>query len=325
MRRREFIAVLGGAAVAPLAARAQPSKPVIGFLSSLSKFESSNLVAGFHRGLAEDGFVDGQNIAIDYSWADGRYDRLPGMAADLVSRRVVLLVSTGGQPAVVAAKAATASIPIVFATGADPVKSGIIASFNRPGGNLTGVHVLTTGLETKRFGLLQELVPLSAAIAVLVNPDNPNTETQLKDVGNAARGVSRTIHVVRATGERDLEAALASAAALKPGALMVSADPALSFRRDQIIGLAARYAIPTMYQWREFADAGGLMSYGTNLTDAYRQVGVYAGKILKGANPADLPVVQPTKFELVINLKTARTLGMTFPSKVLAIADDVIE
>jgi putative ABC transport system substrate-binding protein len=327
MRRREFITLLGGAAaVWPLGARAQqPAMPVIGFLSSLSQFESSNLVTGFHRGLAESGFVEAQNIVIDYRWADGRYDRLPAMAADLISRRVVLLVSTGGQPTLVAAKAATTTIPIVFATGVDPVESGIIASFNRPGGNLTGVHVLTIGLESKRFGLLQEFVPASAVIAVLVNPSNPNIESQLKDVHDAARAVARPIHVVHATGERDLEAAFASIAQLKPGALLVGADPALSLQRDQIVGLAARYAIPAMYQWREFADAGGLMSYGSNLADAYRQVGIYVGRILKGAKPADLPVVQPTKFELVINLKTAKALGLTIPSGVLAIADEVIE
>ena len=327
MKRREFITLLGGAAVVwPFIARAQqPAMPVIGFLSSLSQFESSNLVTGFHRGLAESGFVEAQNIVIDYRWADGRYDRLPAMAADLISRRMVLLVSTGGQPTLVAAKAATTTIPIVFATGVDPVESGIIASFNRPGGNLTGVYVLTIGLESKRFGLLQEFVPASAVIAVLVNPSNPNIESQLKDVHDAARAVARLIHVVHATGERDLEAAFATIAQLKPGALLVGADPALSLQRDQIVGLAARYAIPAMYQWREFADAGGLMSYGSNLADAYRQVGIYVGRILKGAKPADLPVVQPTKFELVINLKTAKALGLTIPSGVLAIADEVIE
>jgi putative ABC transport system substrate-binding protein len=224
-----------------------------------------------------------------------------------------------------AAKAATTTVPIVFSTGVDPVKSGIIASFSRPGANLTGVHVLTTGLEAKRFGLLQELAPTSAAIAVLANPSNPNTQTQLNDVHDAARAVARPLHVLHASAERDLETAFATIGRLKPGALLIASDPWLSTRRSQLIELSARYAIPTMYQWRESADAGGLMSYGTNLADAYRHVGVYAGRVLKGANPSDLPVLQPTKFELVINLKTARSLGVQIPPGVLAIADEVIE
>ena len=289
MRRREFLSVLGGtAATWPLAARAQqPTMPVVGFLSSLSQFESSNLVAAFRRGLAEGGFVEGQNVVVDYRWADGRYDRLQPMAADLVGRRVAVLVSTGGHPTVVAAKAATTTIPIVFTTGFDPVKSGIIASFNRPGGNLTGVHVLTTGLEAKRFGLLQELVPASAAIAMLTNPTNyPQTQTQLKDVQDAARAAARSIHVLQASAERDLETAFAALGQLKPGALLVASDPWLSTRRDQLIELSTRYAVPTMYQWREFADAGGLMSYGTNLAEAYRSNGIYVGRISRARSPS---------------------------------------
>ena len=328
MRRRNFLSVLGGAAAAwpPLVAFAQqPAMPVVGFLSSLSQFEASNLVAAFRRGLAESGFVEGRNVVIDYRWADGRYDRLQAMASDLVSRPVALLMSTGGDPTLVAAKAATTTIPIVFTTGFDPVKAGIIASFNRPGGNLTGVHVLTTGLEAKRFGLLQELVPASAAIAVLVNPNNTHTQIQLKDVQDAARAAARPIHVLHASAERDLETSFANLGQQKPGALLVASDPWLSTRRDQLIELSARYAVPTMYQWREFVDAGGLMSYGTNLADAYRSAGIYAGRILKGANPTDLPVLQPTKFQLVINLKTAKVLGLQIPPGVLAIADDVIE
>jgi putative tryptophan/tyrosine transport system substrate-binding protein len=327
MQRRHFITMLSGMAVAwPLTAPAQQAAmPVVGFLSSLSQFESSNLVAAFRRGLSETGFIEGQNIAVDYRWADGRYERLPAMAADLISRRVALLVSTGGHPPLLAAKAAATTVPIVFSTGVDPVKTGIIASFSRPGANLTGVHVLTTGLEAKRFGLLQELAPTSAAIAVLANPSNPNTQTQLNDVHDAARAVARPLHVLHASAERDLETAFATIGRLKPGALLIASDPWLSTRRSQLIELSARYAIPTMYQWRESADAGGLMSYGTNLADAYRHVGVYAGRVLKGANPSDLPVLQPTKFELVINLKTARSLGVQIPPGVLAIADEVIE
>ena len=326
MRRRDFIAALCGVAAFPAAARAQQqSIPVIGFLSSLTQFESSHLVAAFRRGLSENGFVDGQSVAIDYRWADGRYDRLPGLARELVARGVAVFVSTGGHPTLHAAKAATSTVPIVFATGVDPVKSGIIASFNRPGGNITGTYIITTGLEAKRFGLLQELVPASAAIALLTNSSNPNAPTQVKDVQDAARVVGRPVHVFYAATEHELEAAFAAIGQVKPAALMIASDPWLSTRRERLVALAGRYPIPTMYQWREFAEVGGLMSYGTNLADAYRQVGVYVARILKGASPAELPVLQPTKFELVINLKTAKALNVQIPPGVLAIADEVIE
>jgi putative tryptophan/tyrosine transport system substrate-binding protein len=326
MRRRDFIAALGGVAALPAATRAQQqTRPVIGFLSSLTQHESSHLVAAFRRGLSENGFVDGQNVAIDYRWADGRYDRLPGLARELVGRGVAVFVSTGGHPTLNAAKAATSTIPIVFATGVDPVQSGIIASFNRPGGNITGTYIITTGLEAKRFGLLQELVPASAAIALLTNSTNPNAPAQVKDVQDAARIVGRPIHAFYAATEQELDAAFTAIGQLKPAALMIASDPWLSTRRDRLVALVGRYSIPTMYQWREFAEAGGLMSYGTNLADAYRQVGVYVGRILKGASPAELPVLQPTKFELVINLKTAKALNMQIPSGVLAIADEVID
>lgn len=326
MRRRDFIATLGGAAAIPLAARAQQQTvPLIGFLSSLTQSDSSQLVAAFHRGLAESGFAEGKSLAIDYRWADGRYERLPGLARDLVGRGVAVLVSTGGHPTLNAAKAATSTIPIVFATGVDPVKSGVIASFNRPGGNITGTYIVTTGLEAKRFGLLQEFVPANATIALLTNSSNPNAPTQVKDVQDAARVVGRTVHVFSATAEPDLDIAFAAIDQIKPAALMIASDPWLSTRRDRLVALAGRYPIPTMYQWREFADAGGLMSYGTNLADAYRQVGVYVARILRGASPAELPVLQPTKFELVINLKTAKALNVQVPPGVLAIADDVIE
>lgn len=327
MRRREFLGVLGGTlTAAPMMAYAQqPSTPTIGFLSSLAEASSSHLIAGFHSGLSDAGFVSGQNLAIDYRWADGRYDRLQAFAADLVAKRVSVLVSTGGHATVLAAKAATSSIPIVFASGFDPVQAGIVASLNRPGGNLTGVHVLTTGLEAKRLGLLNDLVPATASVAVLINPTNPNNQAQLKDVQDAARDARRVVHIVHATGATDLAPAFARIAEVKPGALLAASDPALSTLRNQIVDLAARYAIPAIYQWRDFAEAGGLMSYGTDLPHAYREVGVYVGRVLKGAKPSDLPVLQPTKFELVINLKTAKALGLTLPSGLLSIADKVIE
>jgi putative ABC transport system substrate-binding protein len=324
MRRRDFIAALGGVAALPAATCAQAA-PVLGFLSSLTQSESSHLVAAFRRGLSENGFADGQRIAIDYRWADGQYDRLPGLARELVGRGVAVLASTGGLPSLLAAKAATGTIPIVFATGVDPVRSGIIASFNRPGGNITGTYIITTGLEAKRFGLLQELVPASAAIALLTNSSNPNAPAQIKDVQDAARIVGRPVNAFYAATEHELDTAFTAIGQLKPAALMIASDPWLSTRRDRLVALVDRYSIPTMYQWREFAEAGGLMSYGTNLTDAYRQVGVYVARILKGAKPAELPVLQPTKFELVINLKTAKALNMQIPSGILAIADEVIE
>jgi ABC-type uncharacterized transport system substrate-binding protein len=326
MKRRDFIAGIGGTLAMRITARAQHQTiPVVGFLSSLTQFESSHLVAAFRRGLLENGFVDGQTIAVDYRWADGHYDRLPGLARDLVGRGVAVFVSTGGQPTLLAAKAATNTVPIVFATGVDPVQSGVIASFSRPGGNITGLYVVTTGLEAKRFGLLQELVPASAAVALLANSTNPNSAAQVRDVQDAARVVARPIHVLYAASERELDTAFAAISQIRPAALLIASDPWLSTRREQLVELSRRSAIPTMYQWREFAEAGGLMSYGTNLADAYRQVGVYVGRILKGASPAELPVLQPTKYELVINLKTAKALNLQIPPGVLAIADEVIE
>ena len=327
MKRREFITLLSGAAAAwPLAARAQqPAMPLVGFLSSLSEAGSINLIASFHRGLAEGGFVAGKNVVIEYRWAEGRYDRLPAMAAELVGRQVTVLVSSGGAPVLLAAKGATATTPIVFSSGADPVKLGIVESFNRPGANITGVYILTNALEAKRFGLLHELAPAGAAIAMLYNPSNPNGEWQVQDVRDAARAAGRPLHVERATSERELDAAFATIVKHRPGALLVTADPLFSTLRERLVALSARHAILTAYQWRDFAEAGGLMSYGTNFADAYRQVGVYVAGILKGARPADLPVLQPTKFELVINLKTAKMLGLDIPPGVLAIADEVIE
>ena len=325
MRRREFIAILGGAAVMPLSARAQPRLLTVGFLSSLGKSDTAHLLAGFHRGLSEAGFVAGRNLAIEYRWAEGLYDRLPALAADLVGRQVDVIVSTGGHPTLLAARAATTTIPIVFASGIDAVKTGIVASLNRPGGNITGVQVLTVELEAKRLGLLNDILAPSAAIAVLINPNNPTSRDQIEVIQEAARAARRSVHVVSVVGDSDLEASFAKIASLKPGGLLVASDPALSTMREPLVALSARYELPTIYQWRSFAEQGGLMSYGTDLPDAYRLVGVYAGRVLKGENPASIPIEQSIKFELVINLKTAKAMNVAFPPGILAIADVVIE
>jgi putative ABC transport system substrate-binding protein len=327
MRRREFIGVFVGAATTwTRGAYAQQSERMrrIGFLNAASSSSSLHIASAFRRGLSEAGYVEGRNLTIEYHWAEGRYDRLPALAADLVNGGVAV-IAAGAPAAVLAAKSATSSIPIVFTTGADPARMGVVASLNRPGGNITGVHFLTAGLEAKRFGLLQELLQPSDAIAVLFNPNNPTFGGQLKAVNEAARAVGRPIHIVEVRDNSGLEAAYAKIAQLKPGALLVASDPALNSWRQQLVALSARHGIPTMYQWREFAEVGGLMSYGTNIADGYRQSGIYVGRILKGEKPAEMPVLQPTKFELVINLKTARSLGLTIPPGVLAIADEVIE
>jgi len=327
MRRREFIILFGGAAGAwPLAARAQqPVMPVIGFLSSVSPGPWAHLVAAFRQGLSETGYVEGRNVAIEFRWAEGQYDRLPALAADLVARQVAVLVATGGTMPIRAAKAATTKIPIVFTIGGDPVQLGIVASLNRPGGNITGVNVFTSEMDAKRLGLIHEMVPTAALIAVLINPKNPNAETQSKDIPEAARSVVQRIRILTATTERELDAAFKIMIELGAGALLVAADPFFNSRREYIVALAARHGIPAMYEQREFALAGGLMSYGTNLSHSYRQAGLYTGRVLKGEKPADLPVVQSSKFEFVINLNAAKALGIDVPPSLSARADEVIE
>ena len=327
MRRREFLTLLGGAAVAwPFAARAQQSaRPVIGFLSSLSPESTVHLVAAFQRGLGETGYVDGQNVAIEYRWALGRYNRLPEMAAEFARRPVAVLITTGGEPAALAAKAATSTIPIVFMVGGDPVKLNLVASYNRPSGNATGFNLLTETMEPKRLGIVRELLPQAPTIAVLVNPTFPPAEMQSREIEEAARTIGMHTQVFHASTVSEIETAFPIIAQQQMSALIVATDPFFVSRRDDLIALAARHKLPTIYGFRDVAVAGGLMSYGIDLADVYRQQGLYAGRILKGTKAADLPVQQPTKFELVINLKTAKALGLTVPSSLLAVADEVIE
>ena len=326
MKRRKFITFLGGAAAWPLAARAQqPAMPVIGFMSARSPEESAHLVEAFRRGLKEGGFVEGENVAIEFRWARGDYSRLPTLAADLVSRQVAVIVAAGGEPSGLAAKAATATIPIVFGAGGDPVKAGLVESFSRPGGNVTGITLLTSLMEPKRLGLLRDLAPGVSVIGALVNPDFPPAVLQLQQIEEAARDIGQRIVIAKASNDDALQTAFGSFVQGGAGALLVASDPYFDTRRDRIVAFAARQRLPAIYQFREYAVAGGLLSYGVSISDAYRQYGVYAARILKGAKPAELPVLQPTKFELVINARTAKALGITISDNLLSLADEVIE
>jgi putative tryptophan/tyrosine transport system substrate-binding protein len=325
MKRRDFITLLGGAAVSPFAARAQQAVlPVIGFLNTRAPGADPHLLDAFRRGLKETGYVEGQNVAIEYRWAFNEYDRLPALAVDLVRRQVTVIAAIGS-PSAPAAKAATTTIPIVFIIGFDPVEVGLVSSLNRPGGNLTGVTVLGVELGSKRLELLHELVPTTNILAALVNPDTPAAETQSTELHTAARTFGLKLHVLHASAERDFDTVFASLRQLGAGGLVIGNDTFFSTRSGQLAALALRHAVPAIFQSREFAAAGGLMSYGSSLADAYRLVGIYTGRILKGEKPADLPVQQETKFALTINLKTAKTLGIAVPDKMLVAADEVIE
>jgi len=327
VRRREFITLLGGTAAAwPLAAGAQqPATPVVGFLRESSSDASTAILEALRQGLKETGFSEGQNVVIEYRWAERQNDQLPKLSADLVRRQVAVIVAAGNDAAI-AAKAATTTIPIVFATGDDPVQMGIVASLNRPEGNITGV-TFYSGVLGKRVELLHELVPTATAIGLLVNPNSPTTETQVSvtEARAATRVLGQQLHIVNARNERDMDTGFAALKQKGVGALLISGNAVFTGQRDRLVALAARHSLPTMYPHDEFVAAGGLMSYGAGITDAYRQVGVYTGRILKGAKPSDLPVMLPTKYELVINLKTAKTLGLDIPAKLLALADKVIE
>jgi ABC-type uncharacterized transport system substrate-binding protein len=327
MRRRDFIILLAGAmGGCPSAARAQQkAMPLIGFLGVTSPGPFAPFVAAFLRGLSETGYVEGQNVAIEYRWAEGRYDRLPALAADLVGSKVDVIVTSGGTPAALAVKNATSTIPVVFETGVDPVETGLVASFARPGGNLTGVTILTAELNPKRLELLSELVPEARVIALLVNPNNPRTERIIRDVQEAARAKGVQLGILKAGTEGEFEPVFASLPEMHAGALLVGNDAFFFSRRDQLVALAAGNIVPAMYESREFAAAGGLASYGTSFAGMYGRLGAYVGRILVGAKPADLPVEQPTTFELVVNLKTAKALGLTVPPSILARADEVIE
>jgi ABC-type uncharacterized transport system substrate-binding protein len=326
VRRREFISLLGTAAAWPLTARAQqPPMPVIGFLHSASPEPFAHLVAAFREGLKDAGFIEGQNVAIEYRWANGQYDQLPALASDLVKRRVAVIATAGGTSSGLAAKKATATIPIVFSVGDDPVKLGLVASLSHPGENITGVSNLLGALDAKKLGLLREIAPKATVIGILENPTIAAVKDRLNSVQEAARSIGQQIQIFYARDEPSLEATFPRLVQSGIGALVVGADPFFNSRRDQLVALASRYAIPAIYETRDYVVAGGLMSYGTKLAEAYRQVGIYAGRILKGDKPADLPVVQSSKFELVINVKTANALGLAVPNSMQLLADEVIE
>ena len=325
MIRREFVLLLGGAMTAARALRAQQkAMPVIGFLSGGSPAPYASLVAAFHQGLSETGYVEGQTVTIEYRWAEGHYDRLPGLAADLVDRKVDVIAALGGTPSALAAKNATSTIPIVFSSG-DPVEQGLVASLARPGGNLTGFSIIATELMPKQLELLSDLLPKAGMIALLVNPNNLGTERQTREVQEAARVSGVQLLILKAGTESEIDAAFAALVQLRAVALLVGADPFFYSRREQLVALAARHTFPAIYGGRDWAAAGGLISYGMSFAANYREVAIYVGKILKGAKPADLPVQQPTTFELVVNLKTAKALGLAVPQSILARADEVIE
>jgi putative tryptophan/tyrosine transport system substrate-binding protein len=324
MRRREFISLIGGAAAWPVAARAQrPGVPVIGFLRSTSLADSTQFVTAFRQGLKEAGFVEGQNVAIELRFAEGRSDRLPGLVADLIHKSVAVIVANN--PAAVVAKAATITVPIIFITGSDPVRDGLVASLSRPGGNITGVVFIVSDLGAKRLELLRQLVPNATTIGVLVNPNTPETEAERRDLLAASLRVGQQLSILDVGSDRDIENAFATLVQRGAGAALIGAGPFLTSHRQQLVALAARSRLPTMYPLREYIAAGGLISYGASITEAYRQAGVYAGQILKGEKPTDLPVMQSTKFEFVLNLKTAKTLDLKVPPALIALADEVIE
>jgi len=326
MRRRELMLLLGGMMTAARALRAQQkTMPVIGFLSSSSPGPTAPYMAAFRQGLSETGYVEGQNVAIEYRWAEGRYDRLPALAADLVGRNVDLIATGGGTSSAFAAKSATSTIPIVFCGLGDPVGEGLIGSLSRPGANVTGMSLVTRELNAKRLELLSELVPRAQTITLLVNPTSSNAEQVIGDVEEAARVKGVRLNILKAAAENEFETVFASLVEPQAGALLVGSDPFFNSRRDELVALMARYAIPAMYEWREYVAAGGLISYGASLVVTYRQAATYVGRILAGAKPADLPVQQPTKFELVINLRTAKALGLSVPPSILARADEIIE
>jgi len=327
LRRRDVIALFASAGTLwPFAIRAQqPAMPAVGFVSSRSPNESASAVAAFRQGLTEAGYVEGKNLDIAFRWAEGQYDRLPELAADLARRQIAVIFATGGNPSAFAAKAATATIPIIFITGSDPVEVGLVASLHRPGSNVTGVSLFTSLLVAKRLELLRELVPTAARIAFLINPNNSNAKPDTRAAQRAADGVGQQLIVLSASTENDIDAAFATLVQRRANAVLVNTDAFFLARRNQLVALAARHAVPTIHDLREFTAAGGLVSYGTNLADAYRQGGIYVSRILKGEKPANLPVVQPTKFDLVINLKTAKALGLEIAPTLIARADEVIE
>ena len=325
MRRREFITLMGSAvAVSPLATHDQSPMPVIGFVSARSPGESASVLAAFRKGLSEVGYVESRNVHIAFRWAEGRYERLPGLVDDLVKQKVSVITAVG-PPAAVAAKKSGASIPMVFNVGLDPVGAGLVESLNRPGGNMTGVSFFSVMLAAKRLGLLRELIPKADLVAILVNPSYPDVEIQMRDAQAAARDLGVRVVILHASTNPEIDAAFAEMVKQRVGGLIASGDPFFDSVRDRIFGLAERHAIPAVYHLRDYATGGGLMSYGASIEDAYRQSGIYTGRILKGEKPADLPVMLPTKFELVINLKTAKSLGLAVPATLLAIADEIIE